>query len=40
MTNMVSYDNTRRVDKNINKSINLSRAAFSFCEFKILSKVD
>ena len=27
---MVSYHNTRRVDKNINKSINLSRAAFSF----------
>ena len=28
---MVSYHNTRRVDKNIYKSINLSRAAFSFC---------
>ena len=25
---MVSYHNTRRVDKNIYKSINLSRAAF------------
>ena len=29
------------VDKNIYKSINLSRAAFCFaCEFKIPSKVD
>ena len=28
---MVSYQYTRRVDKNIYKSINLSRAAFSFC---------
>ena len=27
---MVSY-NTQRVDENIYKSINLSRAAFSFC---------
>ena len=27
---MVLYHNTRRVDKNIYKSINLSRAAFSF----------
>ena len=30
VTNMVSYHNTRRVDKNIYKSINLSRVAFSF----------
>ena len=30
MTYMVSYHNTRRVDENIYKSINLSRAAFSF----------
>ena len=29
--NMVSYEYTRRVDKNIYKFINLSRAAFSFC---------
>ena len=27
MTNMVLYHNTRRVDKNICKSVNLSRAA-------------
>ena len=31
MTNMVLYHNTRRLDKNIYNSINLSRAAFSFC---------
>ena len=29
--NMVSYEYTRRVDKNIYKFINLSRVAFSFC---------
>ena len=28
---MVSYQYTRRVDKSIFKSINLSRAAFCFC---------
>ena len=38
---MALYQYTRRIDKNIYKSINLSRAAFFFvCKFKIPSKVD
>ena len=37
---MVSYQYTRREDKNIYKAVNWSRAAFSFCLKVYNSKVD